>query len=178
MIYINKRCIPATCLRNRFKIGAHECFRAARTARPMRLTIYTDYTLRALLYLGVHRDAGRLSTIGDIASAYGISENHLRKVVHHLAKEGYVETTRGKGGGMRLARQPEHIVIGDVVRSTEEDLALVECFQREGRCPISSACRLAGVLDAALNAFFAVLDRHTLADLLQPEAQLARIFRA
>jgi Rrf2 family nitric oxide-sensitive transcriptional repressor len=140
----------------------------------MRLTIYTDYTLRALIYLGVHRDADRLSTIGDIAKAYGISENHLMKIVHHLAKQGYVETTRGKGGGMRLARAPERINLGEVVRASEEDLALVECFQPGNRnCPIGPACTLRGILGGALDAFFAVLDRHTLADLIEPQRKLA-----
>jgi len=140
----------------------------------MRLTIYTDYTLRALIYLGVHLHTDRRSTIGDIATAYGISENHLMKVVHHLAKQGYVETTRGKGGGMRLARAPEQISLGDVVRSSEEDLALVECFQPGNRnCPIHTTCALRGVLNDALRAFLDVLDRHTLADLVQPHTPLA-----
>jgi Rrf2 family nitric oxide-sensitive transcriptional repressor len=139
----------------------------------MRLTSFTDYTLRVLIYLGAHREEGRLATIGDIAAAYGISENHLKKVVHHLGREGHVETIRGKGGGMRLARAPEQIRIGDVVRGAEEDLAIVECYQRGGyRCPIESACRLAGLLGRALDAFFEVLDSRTLADLLEPRSQL------
>jgi Rrf2 family transcriptional regulator, nitric oxide-sensitive transcriptional repressor len=144
----------------------------------MRLTNFTDYTLRVLIYLGAHRDENRLATIGDIASAYGISENHLMKVVHQLAKQGYVDTTRGKGGGMRLARAPEDINVGAVVRGAEEDLAMVECFE-EGNlnCPIAPACVLHGVLARALRAFFDVLDGQTLADLLLPQAQLVSIFR-
>jgi Rrf2 family nitric oxide-sensitive transcriptional repressor len=144
----------------------------------MRLTNFTDYTLRVLIYLGTHRDEQRLATIGDIAAAYGISENHLMKVVHHLAKQGYVETTRGKGGGMRLARAPAEINIGAVVRGAEEDLAVVECFE-EGNlnCPIVPACTLRGVLARAMRAFFEVLDGQTLADLLHPHAKLMRIFR-
>src|SRR6185369_3161940 len=126
----------------------------------MRLTIFTDYALRVLIYLGAHRDEERLATIGDIAAAYRISENHLMKVVHNLARHGYVQTTRGKGGGMQLARAPEEINIGAVVRITEDDMALVECFQ-DGppKCPIVSACSLQGVLAEALREFFAVLDR-------------------
>jgi len=143
----------------------------------MRLTNFTDYSLRVLIYLGAHRAEERLATIGDIAAAYRISENHLMKVVHHLGKEGYIETTRGKGGGMRLARAPEQINIGAVVRGTEEDFALVECFQEGARnCPIIPACVLPPVLDRALRAFFQELDRHTLADLVRPQAKLMRIF--
>jgi Rrf2 family nitric oxide-sensitive transcriptional repressor len=131
-----------------------------------------------LIYLGAHRDEGRLSTIGDIATAYGISENHLMKVVHHLAKQGYVETTRGKGGGMRLARAPEQINVGEVVRGAEEDLAMVECFQKgNSKCPITPVCALHGVLGRALDAFFEVLDSQTLADLIEPRAKLIKIFQ-
>lgn len=144
----------------------------------MRLTNFTDYTLRVLIYLGAHREEDRLATIGDIASAYGISENHLMKVVHHLAKQGYVETVRGKGGGMRLARAPAEINVGAVIRDAEEDLALVECFQPGNHnCPISAACTLRGVLADAMGAFFEVLDGQTLADLMQPRAKMVRIFR-
>ena len=143
----------------------------------MRLTIFTDYSLRVLIYLGARRADARLSTIGDIAAAYRISGNHLRKVVHHLAQEGYIETSRGKGGGMRLARPPEEINVGTVVRGTEEDFALVECFEAGNRnCPIAPVCVLAAALDRALRAFFRELDGQTLADLLQPQAKLDRIF--
>jgi Rrf2 family nitric oxide-sensitive transcriptional repressor len=144
----------------------------------MRLTSFTDYVLRVLIYLGAHRDDGRLATIRDIATAYGISENHLMKVVHHLAKQGYVETTRGKGGGMRLARAPEQINLGAVIRGSEEDFAVVECFEEGNlKCPIEPACTLRGVLGRALCAFFEVLDGKTLADLLHPRAKLVRLFR-
>ena len=145
----------------------------------MRLTTFTDYTLRVLVYLGAHRDAERLATIRDIATAYGgISENHLMKVVHHLAKQGYVETTRGTGGGMRLARAPEEINVGAVVRGAEGDLAVMECFDTgNSKCPIEPACTLRAVLARAMHAFFDVLDGQTLADLLRPQAKLVRIFR-
>jgi Rrf2 family nitric oxide-sensitive transcriptional repressor len=143
----------------------------------MRLTTFSDYALRVLMYLGTRGD--ELATIGGIAAAYGISENHLMKVVHHLAQRGYVETVRGKGGGLRLALPPGEIGIGEVVRGTEESLALVECFEKEGSdCRIESACVLKGIFRKAADAFFAELDRHTLADLLRPAARLTRILIA
>jgi Rrf2 family transcriptional regulator, nitric oxide-sensitive transcriptional repressor len=143
----------------------------------MRLTIFTDYTLRVLIYLGAQHDQRHLSTIGDIATAYGISENHLMKVVHHLARQGYLETVRGKGGGMRLARTPEEINLGTVVRSTETDLAVVECFENGNfNCPIIPVCNLQDVLVRAMRGFFDVLDSHSLADLVQSKTKLNRIF--
>ena len=120
----------------------------------MRLTRYTDYALRTLLYLGANEP--RQSSIAEIARAYGISENHLTKVVHQLGRLGLVRTIRGRGGGLRLALSPGEIVVGAVVRQTEEDLALVECFG-EGACAITPACRLRRALAEALAAFLAVL---------------------
>jgi Rrf2 family transcriptional regulator, nitric oxide-sensitive transcriptional repressor len=139
----------------------------------MRLTNFTDYTLRTLIYLGTHQKDEQLATIGDIANGYGVSENHLMKVVHHLAKLGYITTTRGKGGGMRLACAPETINIGEVVRSTEGALAIVECFQApKDHCAITPACTLREILAEAMQAFFEVLDGYTLEHLLQNQAEL------
>jgi Rrf2 family transcriptional regulator, nitric oxide-sensitive transcriptional repressor len=144
----------------------------------MRLTNFTDYTLRVLIYLGVNQEGGRLATIGEIATAYRISENHLMKIVHHLAKEGYVETTRGNGGGMRLALAPDQINIGEVVRKSEEELAIVQCFEKGNvNCPIIPACTLVGVFERAMRAFFDVLDSHTLADLIVHREELANLLR-
>ena len=140
----------------------------------MRLTTFSDYSLRVLMYLGVHGE--RLATIGEVARAYGVSENHLVKVVHHLAQHGYVETTRGKGGGMRLAQPPEKINVGEVVRGTEGNVTLVECFDRAtSDCRIEPACVLKGMLSRAVDAFFAALERYTLADLLVTKPRLTKL---
>jgi Rrf2 family nitric oxide-sensitive transcriptional repressor len=138
----------------------------------MRLSAFSDYSLRVLAYLGVNGD--RLVTIAEIAQSYDISENHLMKVVHHLGRTGYLETLRGKKGGIRLARAPADIVIGEVVRQTESDLALVECFS-DGHCRIASACRLKSILQESLDAMFLVLDGYTLADVI--DAPLERLMR-
>lgn len=140
----------------------------------MRLTRFTDNALRCLIYLGVSETDP--TPAGHIAAQMGMSEDHLVKVVQRLAQLGYVQTLRGRGGGIRLARLPEMINVGDVVRATEENLCLVSCFDpEENDCPIASACLLAGTLDTALRAFFAELDRLTLADLLRPRRQLTQL---
>lgn len=131
----------------------------------MRLTTFTDYCLRVLIYLGTQPE--RRSAVGDIADAYGISKNHLMKVILFLAGEGYVVTTRGKGGGVQLKVEPGQVRIGEVVRRAEAGSALVECFAPDAsECRIERACLLRGALTKAVQAFYAVLDGYTLADLV------------
>jgi Rrf2 family transcriptional regulator, nitric oxide-sensitive transcriptional repressor len=133
----------------------------------MRLTMYTDFSLRVLLYIGI-RGKDELSTVQEISDAYGISKNHLTKVAHELGKHGLIETVRGRGGGIRLKLAPSDINIGEVVRKTEDDFHLVECFNCElNKCVITPACRLKGVLHEALAAYFKVLDSYTLADFVE-----------
>ncbi len=140
----------------------------------MQLTRYSDYSLRVLIHLAVA--AGPRSTIEEIAVAYGISRGHVMKVVRHLAALGFVETLRGRGGGLRLAQPPGQINVGEVIRRTEENLALVECFRADGRCPIQEVCTLRRALREALDAFLAVLDGYTLADLVaRRRPRLARL---
>lgn len=141
----------------------------------MKLTSFTDYTLRVLMYLALHRE--RLATIQGIAKAYAISENHLMKVVHHLAKTGVVESVRGKGGGIRLALPPEEIRLGAVVRAAEGDGPIAECFSEDNGCCITPSCRLIPILAEAFNALYAVLDRHTLADLVTRPATIAKLLK-
>jgi Rrf2 family nitric oxide-sensitive transcriptional repressor len=130
----------------------------------MQLTAFTDYALRILVYAAARPDQRCLTA--DVASAYGISRHHVIKVVNGLQHLGYIETTRGRSGGFTLARLPEHIRIGDVVRLTES-ATLVECFDRHtNTCPLAQACGLKGVLAEAFAAFLAVLDRYSIADML------------
>lgn len=139
----------------------------------MRLTRYTDYSLRVLTYLAVRPDG--FGTVQSIAEAYGVSRNHLMKVVQELNRRGYIDTVRGKGGGMRLRLPPEKINVGRVIRDMESDLALVECFGPDNRCVITPACVLKTILGDALDAFLAVLERYTLADLVRDPAPLRRL---
>ncbi|MES2323587.1 MAG: Rrf2 family transcriptional regulator [Pseudomonadota bacterium] len=139
----------------------------------MRLTAYTDYTLRTLIYLAMHRD--RLATIGDIADLHGISKNHLMKVAHQLGVLGLVETVRGRNGGMRLGRDPADINIGEVVRNSETDFYMAECFDAASNsCSLAPGCALKGVLGAATAAYLAVLDAVTLADLVSPKGKAGK----
>ena len=142
----------------------------------MRLTRYTDYSMRVLMYLAAYPD--RTCTIAEMARAYGISQNHLMKVVHQLGKAGFVTGVRGRYGGVRLARPADTINVGAVIRNSEtqpgaEGLAMLDCLA----CPIAPACGLTSVVDEALAAFFASLERYTLADLLaQRAAALLTVF--
>lgn len=140
----------------------------------MRLTVYTDYSLRVLIYLALKED--RLATIGEIAISYGISRTHLMKVAHQLGVKGYVGTVRGRQGGLRLARAPKTITVGEIVRAMEPDLALVPCFEPIcADCTILPACVLKRALHEARAVFFDVLDGYTLADLVRPHVPLRRL---
>jgi Rrf2 family nitric oxide-sensitive transcriptional repressor len=142
----------------------------------MKLTSFTDYSLRVLIYLAA--DTTRRATIAEIATAFGISENHLVKVVHYLGRQGWIETVRGKGGGLLLAMPPEKVNVGHVVRDTEGAALPAECFLEDGgHCVITSSCRLKGVLGEAVTAFYAVLDRYTLADLARNRHALGKVLR-
>jgi len=137
--------------------------------------MYTDFSLRVLLYLGVKGDK-ELSTIQEISDAYKISKNHLMKVTHELGKIGVIETIRGRGGGIRLNMKSGDINIGVIVRKTEEDFHLVECFNcATNQCVITPVCKLKNVLHDALDAYFKVLDSYTLADFVENNEGLASI---
>lgn len=140
----------------------------------MRLTAFTDYSLRVLIYLGTNPD--RRATIAEVAQTFGISESHLTKVVHFLGLQGWLANVRGKGGGMQLALEARHIVIGRVVRATEGEAVPAECFGVDAHgCCILKGCRLRGVLREAVDAFHAVLDRYTLDDLVRNREALAQM---
>ena len=139
----------------------------------MRLTGFTDYSLRVLVFLAAQ--PGRRATIAEIAAAFDVKENHLTKVVHFLGKAGLLATVRGKGGGLGLAKRPEDIVIGQVVRQTEGVGQTVDCFSADGDCCIAPVCRLRGMLGEALNAFYKVLDSYTLADAAHNRDALAQV---
>jgi len=140
----------------------------------MKLSAFTDYSLRVLIYLAA--DTTRRATIAEIAGAFGISENHLVKVVHFLGKRGWIATARGRGGGIVLAMAAAQVSVGQVVRDTEGAAMPAECFSEDGgNCVISRACRLKGVLGEAVEAFYAVLDRYTLADISRNRQVLGKV---
>lgn len=139
----------------------------------MRLTTFSDYTLRTLIYLALRPES--LCTIDEIAGSYGISANHLTKVVHQAALAGEVQTVRGQRGGLRLACPPASINVGAVLRRTEPDLEIAPCFGSGSTCRIQPACVLQGALGDAVAAFFAVLDQVTLADLVRPRLSLSQL---
>lgn len=137
----------------------------------MKLTSFSDYTLRVLMFLAINRD--RLATIPEIAAAYGISENHLMKVVHQLACSGVIESVRGKGGGIRLAHEPEDIRVGRIIRASEGSAPIVECLSHDrGACCIAPSCRLTSILVQAFEALYTYLDQYTLADLVKTPNKL------
>ncbi len=139
----------------------------------MHLTTFSDYSMRVLMYLALQQE--QLVTIGSIARRYNISENHLTKVVHFLGQQGYIETIRGKGGGLRLNKQPGEINLGRVLRLTEGDEGLLPCVNGEGDCCIMPVCRLIGILRESQLALYQVFDKYTLADLMVDRAPLRQI---
>src|SRR6187401_2151524 len=138
----------------------------------MKLTLFTDYAVRVLLYVGTR--PGRLCSIAEIADGYRVSRNHLMKVVNQLSRQGYVESVRGRSGGIRLGRAAEDINLGALIRATEDGFVLVDC----GRCVVAPACGVTSVLGEALAAFLAVLDRYTLADMLGRREELRQLLLA
>lgn len=138
----------------------------------MQLSKFSDYALRVLIYLGSSPD--QTATIHGIATRYGISHEHLRKVVHRLSQSGWIESRRGRGGGLHLVANPAAVRIGAVIRDTEENMHLVECFDSTSNtCRIAGVCRLQGMLGEALEAFLTVLDGYTLADITSGHAGLS-----
>ncbi|MGA7595326.1 MAG: Rrf2 family transcriptional regulator [Gallionella sp.] len=143
----------------------------------MRLTLYTDYSLRVLLFLAGKENEN--ATITEIADFYRISRNHLVKVVHKLGRDGYILTSRGRHGGLKLARPAKDIMVGELVRSTEPDLDLLECFNpATDQCVISNSCSLKGVVFNAQTAFLGVLDRYSLADIAKASHKAISSFKS
>ena len=149
----------------------------------MRLTNYSDFALRTLIYLAVMPSRTELATINDVAESYQISKSHLTKIIHQLAQLGFIDSVQGKNGGIRLAKPPEQINLGDVVRHTEKDFAIVPCFEFYRRnqpenqsrigapCAIQPVCQLQHVFAEATQAFIDVMSTYTLADIVQnPDA--------
>ncbi|MBV8379202.1 MAG: Rrf2 family transcriptional regulator [Paucibacter sp.] len=139
----------------------------------MRLTAFTDYALRVLLVLASRTES--LVTISDISGAFGISDAHLMKVAHALGKTGWVDTVRGRNGGMRLAVDPRKLRLGQVVQKLEADFALVECFGADNHCVLTGGCGLQQAIAQAMQAFLTELDRYTLADLVNASPKLAAL---
>jgi Rrf2 family nitric oxide-sensitive transcriptional repressor len=140
----------------------------------MHLTIFSDYTLRVLMYLAL--EPGRLATISNIAQAYDISENHLMKVVNQLARAGVIESLRGRGGGIRLALPANEIRLGQIIRASEGAAPIVECLgEQQSNCCIAQVCRLTDILVQAFEALYKSLDQYTLADLVSDRRPLNKI---
>lgn len=142
----------------------------------MNLTQYTDYSLRVLMYLAVTK-SNQLANIEEIANVYGISANHLRKVVYHLAQLDLIETVRGRNGGIRLAKEPRQVNVGWVVRQMEEGMHIVECSKDSSVCALGPICKLRKVLEMAADRFLLVLDEYTLENLIENEQELKQIFK-
>lgn len=140
----------------------------------MQLSLHSDYACRVLIYLAVSKT--KKSSVEEISDAFGISKNHLVKIVHELGKSGMIQTTRGRGGGICLAMSPEEISIGDVLRKTEPSFAIVECLSPgTNKCPITAACGLKPWLAKAMSAFLATLDDVTLADVVRKKRMLSEL---
>jgi Rrf2 family transcriptional regulator, nitric oxide-sensitive transcriptional repressor len=139
----------------------------------MRITLFSDFALRTLIQVSLNDD--KLTTIRDVARSFAISEHHLMKVVNRLSQMGYVDAVRGRKGGIRLMREPRLINIGQLVRDTEDQLDVIGCLKHKGYCPIERVCVLRGALRDATQAFLAVLDTYTLADLIKPQKALASL---
>jgi Rrf2 family transcriptional regulator, nitric oxide-sensitive transcriptional repressor len=145
--------------------------------KSLKLTLYTDYSLRVLIYLA-SKPKDELSNIKEIAEAYGISKNHLMKVTYELGKMEVIETVRGRNGGIKLAKEPDDINIGEIIRKTEEDFHLVECFDGQNNtCAITPVCGLRHVLGKALNAYLTVLDEYTLRDIVANPVDFRLLFQ-